>query len=67
MLSKLVLAIVVGVITFLACVLIGGLLITMSVPFVVSVGSFLKEYAGLLGLLSSLWYYFQGGGLTFNR
>lgn len=58
MLGKIVLACIAGIITFLACVLVGGLLATTAVPFVVTVGAFLKTYAGLLGLLSALAFYF---------
>ena len=61
MLSKLVIALVVGVVVFLACTLVGGLLATTGVPFVITVGIFLKTYAGLLGLLAALWNFFAGG------
>ncbi len=61
MLSKLVIACVVGIVVFLACILVGGLLVTTTVPFVVTVGTFLKTYAGLLGLLAALFHYFAGG------
>ena len=66
MLSKIVIACVVGIVVFLACILVGGLLVTTTVPFVVTVGNFLQDYAGLLGLLAALWHFFAGGTL-FNR
>lgn len=62
MLSRVVLAIVVGVIVALACVLIGGLLATLDVDFAVTVGDWLKRYASVLGLLSALWHFFSGTG-----
>lgn len=60
MISRLVLACIAGIVAFLICVLVGGLLITTTVPFVVTVGTFLKTYAGLFGLLTALWYFFSG-------
>jgi hypothetical protein len=61
MISRIVLAVIVGVVVFLVCVLVGGLLATLAVPFAVTVGNFLKNYAGILGLLAALWYFFAGG------
>lgn len=58
MLSRVVMACVVGIVVFLVCILVGGLLITTAVPFVVTVGTFLKTYASLLGLLAALAYFF---------
>jgi uncharacterized Tic20 family protein len=61
MVSRIVLAVVVGVVVALVCVLVGGLLATLEVSFAVTVGNFLKSYAGVLGLLAALWYAFSGG------
>lgn len=60
MLNKLVLAVVIGVMVTLACILLGGLLASLSVSVAVSIGDFLKTYAGVLGVLAALWYYFAG-------
>lgn len=60
MLSRIVLAVLTGVLTTLACVFVGGLLVTMEVSWVVATGSFLREFAGLLGLVAALWYFFAG-------
>jgi hypothetical protein len=61
MLSKLVIALVIGVVVFLACTLVGGLLATTGVAFVVTVGSFLVKFASLLGLCAALYSFFVGG------
>lgn len=60
MIQRIVLAIVVGVVVFLGCVLLGGLLATLKVDFAVTVGTFLKTYASLIGLLAALWHFFAG-------
>ena len=63
MLSKLVIAIVIGVVTTLVCIFVGGLLETMSISWVVATGTFLKTYGALLGLLAALYQYFNGNTL----
>jgi hypothetical protein len=63
MLGKIALAVVVGVIVFLACILLGGLLVTLKVDFAVTIGNFLKQYAGVIGLLAAIWHYFAGSPL----
>lgn len=60
MIQRIVLAVIVGVVVFLGCVLLGGLLITLKVDFAVTVGTWLKNYAGVLGLLAALWHFFVG-------
>jgi len=67
MISKLVIACVVGMVVFLVCTLVGGLLVTTAVPFVVTVGSFLQNFASLLGLLAALFHFFAGGFNWPNR
>lgn len=61
MLSKLVLAVVVAVIVTLACVLVGSILISLEVAIAVTIGDFLKSYAGVIGVLAGLWHFFAGG------
>lgn len=60
MLSKLVLSVVIGVVVTLACLFIGGLLVTFRINWVIATGQFLQVYGALLGLLSALWCYFAG-------
>lgn len=61
MLGRIVLAVVVAVIITLACVLVGGILITVNISLAGTVGSFLKTYSGVLGILGGLWFYFARG------
>lgn len=60
MLSRLVQAVVVGVIVTLVCILVGAILVTLKVDLAVTVGNFLKDWSGVLGVLSALWFYFSG-------
>lgn len=60
MLSRIVLAVVVAVVVTLACILLGGILITLRVDIAVAVGAFLKNYSGVLGILAGLAYFFGG-------
>ena len=61
MLRRVVLAVVVGVVTFLVCLLLGILLTALTVSFAVAVGAFLTEWAGVIGLLAAIWHFFSGG------
>lgn len=61
MLKKLILAVVVAVVVTFACILIGGILISLSVSIAVTIGNFLKSYSGALGILAGLWYFFTDG------
>lgn len=60
MLGRIVLAVVVGVIVTLACILAGSLLVIAGIALAVTVGDFLKTYAALFGILAALWYFFSG-------
>lgn len=60
MLSRIVLAVVVGVVVTLACVLVGGILISLGLALPVAIGAFLKSFAMVIGILAALWYYFAG-------
>ncbi len=66
MLSRLILAAIAGVIAFLVCVFVGGLLATTGVPIAVFVGSFLKEWATVISILVALAQFFGGVNLL-NR
>ena len=61
MLSKVILAVIVAVVTTLGCVLLGGILASLGVTIAVTIGTFLKEYAPILGVLAGLWHFFTGG------
>ena len=63
MIARLVLAVVVGVVVYLLCVLFGSLLADLKVSFAVTIGGWLVAYAAVLGLLAAIWYFFAGGGL----
>lgn len=60
MLSRIALSIIVGIAVSLLCVFVGGLLITVEIALVAATGAFLNTFAGLLGLLAALWYFFSG-------
>jgi hypothetical protein len=64
MIARLVLAVVVGVIVYLLCLLFGPLVADLKVSFAVTIGGWMTAYAGVLGLLAALWYFFAGGGFT---
>lgn len=59
-LGKLVLAVVVAVAVTLGCFLLGAILVTLKVAVAVTVGEWLKNYGGVLGVLSGLWFFFAG-------
>lgn len=58
MFNRLVLSVVVAVVVTLACVLVGGILISLKVDIAETIGAFLKSYSGVLGVLAGLWYFF---------
>jgi hypothetical protein len=60
MLSKIIMAVVFAVLAYLACVFVGTLLIALNVAVAVAVGSFLKEFAGLVSVLVFLYCAFVG-------
>jgi|GEM_PF-5636709 len=60
MLNRLVVAVVIGVVVGLVCLLLGSLLATIGIPFVVTIGSFLVQWAWVLGLLAALYSFFTG-------
>lgn len=63
MLRRIVLAVVVGVVVFLGCILLGLLLNALTVSFAVTIGAFLTQWAGVIGLLAAIWHFFSGGFL----
>lgn len=48
------------VITVIVCLLLGALLLTINQETIQSIGNFLKQYAGLIGILAALLYFFFG-------
>lgn len=60
MLRRIGIAVVIGVAVFLGCILLGGLFVTLKADFAITVGNFLKSYAGVIGLLAALYAYFTG-------
>lgn len=60
MLSRIGIAVVVGVAVFLGCILLGILLVALKADFAVTVGNFLKSYASVIGLLAALYRFFTG-------
>jgi hypothetical protein len=60
LIGRIVLAIVVGVLVYLVCLLVGPLVADLRVSFAATLGNWLSTYAGVLGLLAALWYFFSG-------
>ena len=67
MIARLVLAVVVGVVVYLLCILFGPLLADLKVSFAVTIGGWLGAYAAVLGLLAAIWFFFAGGGFSLPR
>lgn len=61
MIARLALAVVVGVVVYLVCILFGPLLADLKVSFAVTIGHWLVVYAPVLGLLAAIAYFFSGG------
>lgn len=60
MLNRLIIAVVVGVVVGLVCLLFGALLTGINIPFVHTIGSFLVTWAWVLGLLAALYSFATG-------
>ncbi len=67
MLNRIVLSVLVAVVVTLACILVGGILITLTVAVAVTVGQFLKDYGAVIGVIAGLWYYFSGANWPTRR
>lgn len=61
MIARIVLAVIVGVVVGLICLVAGGLLVDLKVSFAQTIGGFLQAWAWVIGLLAALWYFFAGG------
>jgi hypothetical protein len=60
MLMRIVAAIAVGIGTSLICLLIGLVLVALNVPIVEAIGSFLRQYAWLIGAVTGLFWFATG-------
>lgn len=63
MLNRIVIAVLIGAIVGLACLLGGSLLASLGIPPATAVGGFLERWAWVIGTLAGLWHFFAGGGL----
>lgn len=60
MLMRIGRAVVVGVIVWLVCLLLGLLFGLFQVNWAVAIGGFISQWAALIGLLAALWQFFGG-------
>lgn len=60
MLRRIIIALVAAVVAYLVCILVGTLLVALNVSIAVVLGSFIKEFAGVISVLVFLWYVFGG-------
>jgi hypothetical protein len=58
--GRIVIAIIVGVFFTIILGIVGGLLATLGVSWATILGEDMEKYAGILGLLVALWYFFSG-------
>lgn len=58
--NRIGLAIVIGVVTFLLCLLLGVVFVALGVPVLTQVGKFLQQWAPVIGVLGGLLSYFTG-------
>lgn len=61
MLAKIIMSAVAGVVAFLICIFVGGLLATTGVPIAAFIGGFLNQWATVISILVALAYFFGGG------
>lgn len=67
MLRLIVLAVIVAIAVTLACILLGVILVALEVSIAVAVGGFLRQWAGVIGVLAGLWYFLAGGSFLGRR
>lgn len=63
MLQRIGRAVVVGVVVWLACLLLGLLFGLFEVSWAAAIGGFLTQWAALIGLLAAVWHFFGGTSL----
>lgn len=64
MLSRIILAVLVAVIVYIACLFVGGVLFVQllaKIPAAVAVGHFLVDWAVVISVIAGLWQFFAGG------
>jgi len=61
MLKRVILAVIVAVVVTLGCILLGLLLGAIGISVAEVIGGFLTKYAGAIGILAGIWYFFRGG------
>ena len=66
MLRKIMLAVLVAIIVYIACIGIGMLLGAMNVAIAATVGAFITRFATAIAIIAGLWYYFAGAGNPFK-
>ncbi len=57
-LKNLGISVVIAIVVYLGCVLLGGILSSFNIPIATVIGGFLKTYATIIGFLSGLWWFF---------
>lgn len=67
MLRNIILAVIVAIAVTLVCILLGSILVALEVSIAVTIGGFLKEWAGVIGILAGLWYFLAGGSFLGRR
>ena len=60
MLSRLIIAVVFGVLVTIVLSVIGSLMTTLGVDWATTLGNDMVHFSGILGLLAALWYGFAG-------
>ncbi len=66
MLNRILAAAAAAIFTFLACILLGGLLNTVAIPPVQVLGAFLVQWATALAILAAI-VAFLGGGFSWLK
>jgi len=61
LISRIVRAVVIAVAVGLVCILLGLVLGSLNVPITDTIGSFLKQWGWVIGVLAGLWYFFFEG------
>lgn len=60
MITRLILSVVVAAAVGLVCILVGTVLVTLNIPITDAIGSFLRVWGWVVGVLAGLWYFFTG-------
>lgn len=60
MIRRIALAVLVAVLVFLGCVLLGIVLSATGIGFVAAIGAFFTKFATVIAIVAGLWYFFQG-------